>query len=219
MRATRGVFVTGTDTGVGKTHVTAMFVRQLRAAGRSVGAYKPVCSGAVVDERGERRWEDIERLHAALGGSFDRERIGPQCFDAPLAPPVAAQREGRRVDVATILHGLDWWLEQVDLLFVEGVGGLLCPLTDDSDIADLAGDVGFPLLIVARAGLGTLNHTLMTLDVADRRGLSVAGVVLNHDRRPDPEDVSLESNAAELRRRCDVPIFGPLPFVDDGPDD
>lgn len=212
MTTTRGLFVTGTDTGVGKTHVTARFVRALREAGRSVGAYKPVCSGATIDPDGRRSWEDVERLHAATGGTLPRERVGPQCFDAPLAPPVAAAREGRSVDIDAIHTGLEWWLGRVEALFVEGVGGLLCPLTESTDIADLARDVGFPLLIVARAGLGTLNHTLLTLDAADRRGLDVAAVVLNHATAPGDDDESLASNAEELRTRCGAPVFGPLPF-------
>src|SRR6185503_14426453 len=125
---------------------------------------------------------------------------------APLAPPIAARQEGRTVDLDAIQRGLDAWRSECDIVIVEGAGGLLCPLTDHLTMADLAAQFGFPLLIVARLGLGTINHTLMTVEVAGRRGLPLAGIVFNEPTRSS-EDLSSQSNAAEVAARCDVPVL------------
>src|SRR5688500_1124642 len=112
----RGLFITGTDTGVGKTFVACGILRDLIAAGVRAGAYKRVCSGAETSVSGELRWPDVNALAAALEDRFPAERICPQCFVAPLAPPLAAGHEGRRVDPALIRAGHDWWRDQVDML-------------------------------------------------------------------------------------------------------
>lgn len=203
---TRGLFITGTDTGVGKTYVTALAARAALRAGINVGVYKPACSGATRNESGALRWEDLEILETAIEYRFESQRICPQRFEAPLAPPVAARREGQEVDAQLLRDGAIWWNEKVDLLFVEGIGGLLCPVTDDETIADLAVDLGYPLLIVARLGLGTINHTLLTVEAALRRDLRIAGIVLNESERTD--DPAAESNAAEIAKRVSVPVLG-----------
>lgn len=207
-----GLFVTGTDTGVGKTHVAALIIRELRGRAAGVGAYKAVCSGAVLDERGTPHWDDIDRLQDALGGGWPPEAISPLRYLAPLAPPIAAAREGRSIHFADLVSNAGWWNGRVDLLIAEGVGGLLAPVTDNHDVADLAAALKFPLLIVARCGLGTINHTLLTVTVARARGLDVCGVVLNQAHADD--DLALaESNACEIERRGLVPVFG---FVNTG---
>ncbi len=198
-----GLFFTGTDTDVGKTWVTAMVARGLRAGGTRVGAYKPVASGAV-----DGRWHDIEVLSAALGGQFPADRICPQRFDAALAPPEAARRESREIDANLLRSATRWWTDQVDLLLVEGVGGLLCPLTETETIADLAVDLGWPLVIVARSGLGTINHTLLTIDAARRRSLTIAGIIINDSRPPDPLDQSVGTNALVIERHSGVRVLG-----------
>lgn len=204
-----GLFVTGTDTGVGKTFVTAMIAGQLRDAGLTVGAYKPACSGSVETPAGPV-WDDVEILHQATERRFDRDRICPQQFHAPLAPPVAARQEGRTVDCDRLREGAIWWGSRCDLLLVEGVGGLLCPLTETTTVADLAVELQMPLLVVARATLGTINHTLLTLDAARSRGLTVAGVLLNAVVDVDG-DVSVTTNAEEIARRSGVEVLGMLP--------
>jgi len=201
-----GLFVTGTDTGVGKTFVSVSVARQLRSEGLTVGAYKPACSGAIETADGPV-WEDVEALHAATGGAFERERICPQRFLAPLAPPVAATAEGKRVDPRLLRSGAEWWGGRCDLLIVEGAGGLLCPLTEEETFADLAVDLGLPVLVVARATLGTISHTLLTVEAARRRGLDVAGVVLN-EVVPAGDDGSVATNAAEIERRGCVVVLG-----------
>lgn len=199
----QGLFFTGTDTGVGKTWVATMAARQLSRLGIRVGAYKPVASGVE-----DGRWADIDALGQAIGGGFPDERICPQRFDAPLAPPEAARREDRQVDAGLLRSGARWWNRQVDLLVVEGVGGLLCPLTDTETVADLAGDLGWPIVIVARNALGTINHTLLTIDAARHRGLDISGVVLNQPDAPDPLDRSLDTNARTIGRLGGVGILG-----------
>ena len=216
-----GLFITGTDTDVGKTYVAALMAQQLAADGVRVGAYKPVCSGSVPTPEGGQVWEDVERLCSAVGGSFPAERVCPQRFAAPLAPPVAARLENNAVDAQLLRAGIRWWQGRVDLLLVECVGGLLCPLTETESVADLAEDLGFPLVVVATTGLGTINHTLLTVEVAKHRGLTVAGVVLNH-RVPPGDDMAAQTNLSEIAARCDVPVLGvvrhgsPVALLQDG---
>src|SRR6516162_3253545 len=177
-----GLFVTGTDTGVGKTFVAAAIARSLIAAGREVGVLKPVATGA---ERVGEGWRcaDAEALIEAIGGGVPLDRVAPLRFEEPLAPSVAARRLGSPLDRARVLSvvgdALAWWAGRAEVMVVEGVGGLLCPLAEGTTVADLAVALDYPLVIVARRGLGTLNHTLLTVEAARLRGLRVAGVVLN----------------------------------------
>jgi dethiobiotin synthetase len=206
---TAGLFITATDTGVGKTYVTALIAGALRRSGRRVGAYKPVCSGAEVDPSGHVTWGDVDKLTAAIDGPFESDRICPLRLRAPLAPNVAARREGAAIDFDTLCAGARWWQGRVDILLVEGVGGLLCPLTDRETIADFARALGYPLLVVARLGLGTINHTLLTVEAARNRGLEVAGIVLN-EAEPLASLVGTEENPVEIERRAQVPVLGIL---------
>jgi dethiobiotin synthetase len=114
------------------------------------------------------------------------------------------------VDAALLRRGARWWEGRVDRLLVEGVGGLLCPLTDTETVADLAVDLGYPLLIVARLGLGTVNHTLLTVEAARSRGLEIAGILLNA-HETEASDESSRTNAAEIERRSGVPVLGVVP--------
>jgi len=206
-RMTKGLFVTATDTGVGKTYLTALIARSLREIGVRVGAYKPVCSGADVAPDGIVSWPDVRTLAEAIGVGFDPVRVCPQRLRAPLAPPVAARLEGIQLDFGWMQSGAAWWQGRVDVLLVEGVGGLLCPLTDDKTIADLAVAVAYPLVVVARPGLGTINHTLLTVEAARHRGLRVVGVVLN-EAEPLTPAPGTDDNAAEIARRANVSVLG-----------
>ncbi len=206
-----GLFFVGTDTGVGKTFVTARIARQLVEERVSVGVYKPACSGCVLDAAGQPVWEDVEFLSEAVHHQFPKQRICPQQFRAALAPPVAAEREGAMVEESLLVEGIQWWRGKVDVLLIEGVGGLLCPVSRNWSIADLAARWGFPVVIVARRGLGTINHTLLTVEVAQSRGLDVVGILLNE---PSPQEAGLagESNAEEIAKRCDVPILAGISY-------
>jgi dethiobiotin synthetase len=121
---------------------------------------------------------------------------------------VAARLEGKSINGALLREGARWWNEKVELLLIEGVGGLLCPLSERETIADLAVDLGYPLLVVARLGLGTINHTLLTIEAARARKLSIAGIILNEAESTG--DLAAESNEQELAKRTDVPVLGVL---------
>ena len=203
---TQGLFIAGTDTDVGKTYVTALIARDTREK-RTVGACKPACSGKLIDANGREYWPDVETLADAISPGFSVEQICSQRFSAPLAPPVAAREEHKAVDGQLLRSSVRWWEGKVELLLVEGVGGLLCPLTDTESVADLAVDLGYPVLIVARLGLGTINHTLLTVEAAERRGLKLAGIVLN-DHPPSRDDPSTWSNPREISKLVSVPVLG-----------
>lgn len=203
----RGLFVTGTDTGVGKTHVSCAIIRELRAAGHRVGAYKPAVSGAIQLPDGRLAWEDVDALRVVLGRPVSDEQISPLRFVAPLAPPVAARAEGRTVERDVLRQGLAAWRDDCDAIVVEGAGGLLCPLTDTESMADLAVEFAFPLLIVARIGLGTINHSLLTVEAAHARGLRIAGIVLNEAAPSHATDLSVATNAEEIAQRSGVPVL------------
>lgn len=211
----RGLFITGTDTGVGKTYVACEVVRELREAGHRVGVLKPACSGALLDADGQPHWDDLDRLRSVLGRDVPGDRICPQRFLAPLAPPVAAQQEGRSVEVDAIQRSFDAWQSECDILIVEGAGGVLCPLTDQLNMADLADRFDLPLLIVARLGLGTINHTLLTVEAARQRRLPVAGIIFN-EPLASADDLSMATNADEVAARCDSPVLAIRKFESEG---
>jgi dethiobiotin synthetase len=203
-----GLFITGTDTGVGKTYVGAIIARCLAAEGRRVGVYKPAASGC-------RRLgdglisDDATALWQAAGRPGELDRVCPQRFAAPLAPHLAARAEDRELDADLLCEGLDYWRQRSDVILVEGAGGLMSPLGDDLYVADLAEDFNLPLVVVSRNVLGTINQTLQTLITAAtfREGLPIAGVVLNHAGPSAAVDRSLSSNRRELATRCVPPIL------------
>ena len=204
----QGLFVTATDTDVGKTWITSLIAEELTNAGTHVGTYKPACSGSESDEAGDEFWPDLRELSESVGHAFPIEQICPQRFTAALAPPVAAESEGRNVDSALLRSGIEPFRGEVTHLLIEGVGGLLCPMTEKETVADLAADLQFPLLIIARGGLGTINHTLLTVEVARSRGLTIAGVILNHIG-PAPIDAAfVASNASQIQKFANVPVIG-----------
>lgn len=204
---TRGILVTGTDTGVGKTCVASLIARECCERGLTVGAYKPVCSGADLDSERRPVWGDVETLFQSIGGKHERDSICPQRFAAAVAPPAAAQLEGKTVDNGLLRSGARRWNGRVEMLVVEGAGGLLCPLSDSATVADLAADLKFPLIIVVRLGLGAINHTLLTVEVARSRGLPLAGIILNEVEPPDV-DADDRNERAEIEQRSQMPILG-----------
>ena len=175
--AGNGLFVTGTDTGVGKTAVTVAIVRQLvRNRGLRVGVYKPVSSGV---EPGRFSESDAARLWEAAGRPLSIEAVCPQMFAAAISPPRSARAEGRLVDEQLLRAGFDAWRDASDIVIVEGAGGLLSPLGDTLLNADLALDLGLPLVVVDAARLGSIGRTLAIVEAAAARGLRLAAVVLS----------------------------------------
>ena len=191
-----GVFVVGTDTGVGKTVVAGGIVRALRRAGTDAHPYKPVESGGR---------DDARFLAEAADASPDD--VCPLFLDEPLAPKVAAEREGRELDA-------DGMRPPTDAPFVvaEGVGGLRVPLTPSLSLAELVADAALPAVVVARPSLGTLNHTALTVEALRRRDVTVTGVVVN--RFPDAPNVVERTNPDEIERVNGVPSRT-LPELDD----
>ena len=191
----RGLFVTGTDTGVGKTLIAGAIARRLRQIGRRVEVFKPVATGCPRKGGLGLVSEDAEFLAACAESRRTLAEIAPVCYATAVAPNVAAKREHRPVDLQAIFDaysslGGSFSGEQqaclqgaspspIDAVIVEGVGGLLCPITDDFWVIHFAKMTALPLVIVARAGLGTINHTLLTIHAARSAGLNVAGVVIN----------------------------------------
>ena len=204
-----GLFITGTDTGVGKTCVAAAIARALVQKGMKVGVYKPAASGCkrvggkLVSEDALLLWEA-----AARPGSLSR--VCPQLFAAPLAPHLAAEAEGKQLDEKLLRTGIDYWLEQSEIVLVEGAGGLLSPLGEKKYVADLARVFGFPLIVVAPNRIGTINQTLQTLLAAQAYDLEVAGIVLSDLLPLDLPDPSVLSNPVELASRASAPLLARL---------
>jgi dethiobiotin synthetase len=203
----RGLFVTGTDTGVGKTVVTAAVARLLTRQGRAVRICKPVATGATW-QRGRWVSEDTHLL-AEAAGDTDLDAVTPWSFPEPAAPPVAARLAGVELTLEGLAAAVRRRAAAEACVLVEGVGGLLCPLTEDATVADLVVELGLPLVVVARRALGTLNHTLLTREVARTRRLDVLGIVVNETM--PPAGVAEETNVEELRRRLDVPVLAVVP--------
>jgi dethiobiotin synthetase len=204
--APRGCFVTGTDTGAGKTVVAAAVVAALRASGVRVTAFKPVVTG--LDEP-DAVWPADHELLAAAAGARPRD-VCATTFAPAVSPHLAAELAGVRLSLDELAGAARAVAMDADALVVEGVGGLLVPLSPERDVRDLAVDLGLPLVVAARPGLGTINHSLLTLDAARAAGLDVRAVVLT----PWPAEPSVmeRSNRDTIARRGAVDVWT-LPAV------
>ena len=191
-----GCFVTGTDTGVGKTVIAAAIVAALTARGLDVAPVKPVVTG--LDEPDPDRPLDHELLAIATGGRRSPAQITPLTFGPAVSPHLAAELAGVTVEPAALVAAARVAAEGADVVVGEGAGGLLVPITGGYLMRDYALDLGLPLVIAARPGLGTINHTLLTIESARAAGLRVLGVVLT-PWPPDPDAV-LESNRSSIAR-------------------
>ncbi len=209
----RGFFITGTDTGVGKTVVTCTLASALAARGINVGVMKPVASGGTRrSPSGDRLVsDDALRLQAASGVTDALALINPICFEHPLAPSVAARLEGAAVEWEPILAAFTELARRHEFLLVEGIGGLSVPLGPGL-VADLAERLQLPLLIVARTSLGTINHSLLTEAFARARGLPIAGWVFNTPTA-QRSGVAERTSPEEIVRLSGVPQCGTLPYM------
>jgi dethiobiotin synthetase len=208
----RGLFVTGTDTEVGKTVVAGCIAAALRAQGERVAAYKPVVTG--LDEPTAPGWPRDHDLLAAAAGMAPHA-VAPHVFGPPVSPHLAAELAGTALDLDAMVLAAGAAAAEVgaDVLITEGVGGLLVPLTDHDTVRDLAVQLGLPLVVAARPGLGTISHTLLTLEAARAAGLSVAGVVMTP--WPDDPTVMARSNRDTVARLGAVEV-ATLPRLADG---
>lgn len=173
-----GLFITGTDTGVGKTLVTGGIASILKEQGLKVGVFKPVASGCR-NEAGRLISTDAEFLAKCAEMNPPLEIVTPVCYETPAAPITCADLEGRAVNYETIAAAYRHLCQSCDIVLVEGIGGALVPLDERHTILDLAVEFDLPMVIVARAGLGTINHSLLTIASVRNAGLPVAGIVIS----------------------------------------
>ena len=212
---TPSIFVTGTDTGVGKTVVAAGIATALQRRGVDVGVMKPVATGA--RRRGDRLVsEDAEFLVRAAGVGDPLELVNPICLRPPLAPSVAARVSRRPIDLRLVWKAYRALSAAHECLVVEGVGGLLVPILERYPVARLVRRLGLPLLVVTRPTLGTINHTSLTVQAARAHGLRVLGLVVNHHAR-FRIGLAERLNPAALEREADAPILGEVPYLGDDP--
>jgi dethiobiotin synthetase len=196
----RGCFVTGTDTGVGKTVLAAAMVAALRADGVRVAAFKPVVTG--LDEPEAGRPADHELLAAVAGVA--PEAVAPQTFGPPVSPHLAAELAGTAIDPAAVIAAARAAGAGTEALVVEGVGGLLVPLTPRFTVRDLAVALGLPVVVAARPGLGTISHTLLTVEAARAAGLDVRVVVLTP--WPDQPSAMERSNVETIAAMAEIEV-------------
>jgi dethiobiotin synthetase len=196
----RGLFVTGTGTEVGKTVVAAAIARTLAAEGLRVAVFKPAVTG--LDEGVET---DHALLRRASGSDQSDEEIAPYRYGPPASPHLAAALAGEEIDPERLREAASAAAEGADALVCEGVGGLLVPLSPTYLVRDLAADLGYPLVVVAGPGLGTINHTLLTVEAARAAGLEVAVVVLNPWPR-EPSEIE-SSNRETIAALANVPVL------------
>ena len=205
----RGVFVTGTDTGAGKSIVAAAICAALAARGERVAAFKPVVTG--LDEEPGRWPHDHDLLAAAANAGQSPEDVAPYRFGPAASPHLAAELAGVRIERAQLLDCAAQAGAGADALVVEGVGGLMVPLTSEYLVRDFAAEVGLPAVLAARPGLGTINHTLLTTDAARRAGLRVVATVLT----PWPLTPStVEASNRETIQRITATRVGTLPLTE-----
>lgn len=212
MSKPKGLFIAGTDTGVGKTYVAGGLAKAFRKSGVNVGVFKPFESGL------KDGHADFRYLKEMAGVNDSDSEICPNQFDESLAPGVAAERAGKEVSWCDTTDCFESLATKHSFLIVEGAGGLYVPLADKKTNFDLIRECEFPVLLVARLGLGTINHTLLSLEALASRKIPCAGVVLN---QTTPEKTLADENNPEvLKKMMSVPLLGIVPFKkDDNSDD
>ncbi len=207
----RGVYITATDTGVGKTLVAAALVAHLRQRGIDVGVMKPVETGV---SRSTKAQSDGARLRRAAGSHDPMAEVCPYVFRLPLAPLSAAREEGRTIQIAAILQAFRVLRRKHDLLVVEGAGGLHVPITETVDGLDLMERMGLPVIVVGSSGLGGINQALLTLAALRQKKIPVVALALNRLKsvRTKIARAQEQSTVTLLRRLAKVPVVGPLPY-------
>lgn len=206
----KGVFITGTDTGVGKTYVAAGIASELRRRGVDVGVMKPAETGCSM-RAGRLVPGDALRLMKAAEVRDSLSLVNPYRFTPPLAPAVAADLEGKKIDLDKITNTYQKLSKRHEFMIVEGAGGIMVPLSRNASYLDLAEALGIPVLIVARPGLGTINHTLLTIAVLKERSIAIAGIAINHaDNRK--AGLAEKTSPEIIERISGVKIAGTIPY-------
>lgn len=200
----KGLFIVGTDTGVGKTRVSCALLHAFAADGKKVVGMKPVAAGC---ENG--KWLDVELLVAASNVTAAHEQVNPYALMLPLAPHIAAAQANIEIDLTVIHQACVELSHKADIVIVEGVGGFLVPLNDQQDGADLAKALNLPVILVVGMRLGCLSHALLTAKAIQNAGLCFSGWVANCI---DPQMMAVAENIDALKQRLDCPLLGVLPF-------
>ena len=217
----KGIFVTATDTGVGKTIVSAAIICALKRCGINVGAMKPIESGCT-RKAGILEPADGRYLKFVAGMDDPLELITPVRFEAPLAPYCASHAEGVPVDLEKIFNAYEALSGKYDFMVVEGIGGVLVPLAGKTTsrtsrsyfVIDLIKELKLPAVVVTRPSLGTINHTLLTVSQLLNEGVDVAGLIINFNI-PAEGTIAEKTNPKALRELCSVPIIGVIPYLQD----
>ncbi|WP_292994953.1 dethiobiotin synthase [Nitrosomonas sp.] len=199
-----GFFVTGTDTGIGKTTVSCALLHAFAAQGKKVAGMKPIVAGS---ENGQ--WLDVEQLLTASNVNVTRQQMNPYAFDLPISPHLAARQSGTEIDLLVIHHAYQQLSAIADLVIVEGAGGFLVPINERQNGADLVKMLNLPVILVVGMRLGCLNHALLTAQAIQAVGLTLPGWVANC---VDPQMSVVAENIATLEQRLDCPLLGTLPF-------
>jgi dethiobiotin synthetase len=207
-----GLFITATDTGVGKTLIAGAIAKILRQKGKKVGVFKPVATSCKKTKQGLVS-EDAEFLAHCADSEFGIDIINPVTFKIPAAPFACEKAEGKKVDFGKIKAAYEQICKKSDSVIVEGIGGVRVPITKDTDVLSLAKAFNLPVVIIARSKLGTINHTLLTIDAVRRAGLSLAGVIINgYDEKT--KDYAEKTNAAIIEEFGKIRITATVPFDD-----
>jgi dethiobiotin synthetase len=212
-----GIFITGTDTGVGKTLVTAALALHLKKHGLAVGVMKPIETG-VLSARAAQ--SDAARLRSIIESEETLGAICPYSFELPVAPLAAAQAEGQTINPDTIKKVYRLLSGRYDCMVVEGIGGVHVPVTHSSDVTDLIKQLRLSVVVVGRSGLGGINHALLTIEALRRKRISIVALVLNrtHSVRSGLSRIQERTTLEILRKQAGVPVLGPLPYEPGLPD-
>lgn len=207
----RGLFITATDTGVGKTIITATLAYHLVQQGRKVAVFKPIATDCILKNH-TLVSPDAQFLAHCSGTGQSLDQITPICYTQPLAPLVAAQISDQPIDWDKICRVYRDLVDKYDYLLVEGIGGIRVPLEANYQVIDLIADMGLETLIVARADLGTINHTLLTVEACRVRNLPIAGIIINHSTQNSDNPLAIETNPAVLQQFSGQRILAKVPF-------
>lgn len=209
----RSIFVTATDTGIGKTFVTAGLARAFARRGYDVGVMKPIATGcrAADGGRGGLVSDDAGTIEEAAGVSDGLDIINPLRYEEPLAPLVAARRGGLAVEIDKVIECHEILCSRHDLVIVEGIGGLMVPIMEGYFVIDLIKTLEAPALIVVRPSLGTINHTLLTVREARRDGIDLLGIIINYCMEFE-RDTAIETNRGIIEETAELPVLGVVPY-------
>jgi dethiobiotin synthetase len=199
----KGIFITGVDTGVGKTVVTAGLAKVLQHTGYNVGVMKPVATGGTYD---------IEFVKKVLDISVSEDIIMPYCFSTPAAPVVAAEMENKDIIIDKILTAYEQLVKIYDIVLVEGIGGVLVPITYEYLVIDLIKQLNIPVLVVTTPKLGSINHTLLTVKIIEYYNINILGIIINTPVKYTQYPAAVQTFPEVIKKLVNIPIIGNIPW-------